>query len=62
MASTTALAWLIGGVIIGVAAYVGAMLLLWVVAGRPDGAERIVIAKVRQRLRSSSVAEQPAQT
>ena len=62
MASITAIAWLIGGVAIGIVAYVGAMLLLWVAAGRPDGAERVVIAQVRQRLRTSSVAEQPAQT
>ena len=62
MASITAIAWLIGGVAIGIVAYVGAMLLLWVAAGRPDGAERVVIAQVRQRLRTSSVADQPAQT
>jgi O-antigen/teichoic acid export membrane protein len=62
MASMTALAWLIAGVLIGVMTYVGAMLLLWRLAGRPDGAERVVLAQARQRLRRGGAAVQPAQT
>ena len=62
MASMTALAWLIAGVLIGVMTYVGVMLFLWLLAGRPDGAERVVLAQARQRLRRGGAAGQPAQT
>jgi hypothetical protein len=62
MVSITALAWLIAGVLIGVITYVGAMLSLWLLAGRPDGAERVMLAQAQQRLRKSGAAGQPAQT
>ena len=38
---------LIGGVALGIAVYAGAAGLLWVVAGRPVSAERIVLERIR---------------
>jgi hypothetical protein len=62
MASLTALAWLVAGIVIGIMTYVCALLLLWLAAGRPDGAERVVLAQIRQRLQKGGATGQPART
>ncbi|HLQ89859.1 MAG TPA: lipopolysaccharide biosynthesis protein [Xanthobacteraceae bacterium] len=41
--------WTIGGVTLGVFAYAAAIMLLWLAAGRPAGAERLVFEGLRQR-------------
>lgn len=48
--------WLFGGVTVGVVSYSATILLLWFVAGRPDGAERILFERVRQRMTKTDVA------
>jgi lipopolysaccharide exporter len=45
---------LLAAVAIGVAAYHGALLLLWVAAGRPAGAERYTLSLLRRQTRRSS--------
>ena len=47
MAMEHAASLLIGGVALGVAVYTGAVGLLWVIAGRPDGAERHALDRIR---------------
>lgn len=41
---------LAGGVAIGAATYAAAMLLLWTLMGRPDGAERQILSRVLSRM------------
>jgi hypothetical protein len=41
--------WMIGGIMLGVFAYTAAIMLLWLAAGRPAGAERVVFERLRQR-------------
>ena len=41
--------WMIGGIMLGVFAYTAAIVLLWLAAGRPAGAERVVFEGLRQR-------------
>jgi O-antigen/teichoic acid export membrane protein len=62
MASMKALAWLIAAILIGVLTYVGAMVLLWLAAGRPDGVERVMLAEIQRRFRKGGATGQPAQT
>lgn len=38
---------LVGGVVLGVAVYAAAVVLLWVIGGRPDGAERQLFERIR---------------
>lgn len=44
------IAWLFGGVAVGVGAYVAAVLAIWFMAGRPDGAERALLDRLRAAL------------
>jgi O-antigen/teichoic acid export membrane protein len=62
MASLKALAWLLAGIVIGIMTYFCAILLLWLAAGRPDGAERVVLAQIWQRLQKGGANGQPART
>jgi O-antigen/teichoic acid export membrane protein len=39
--------WLVTGVLLGVVSYVGCAVAAWFLAGRPEGAERIVLDRVR---------------
>ena len=50
MRFATSLGWTIGGILLGVATYTGAILLLWLAAGRPAGAETEIIKVVRHRI------------
>jgi O-antigen/teichoic acid export membrane protein len=43
-------AWMIGGIALGVTAYTIVILALWFAAGRPGGAERVLVDQFRQRL------------
>jgi hypothetical protein len=43
-------AWMVAGVALGVFAYVLAASLLWLGAGRPPGAERVVLDRLRDVL------------
>lgn len=51
-----AIGWMIGGMAIGISAYAAAILLLWLVAGRPAGAERALFERVRQQLAKRGAA------
>jgi O-antigen/teichoic acid export membrane protein len=44
--------WLAAGVATGVAVYASVLMLLWVAAGKPNGAERLLIDKARFMLKS----------
>lgn len=39
--------WLAAGLVASVVIYVGVLFALWVACGRPDGAERLILAKLR---------------
>jgi O-antigen/teichoic acid export membrane protein len=49
MGLAESIGWTFGGVTLGVFAYSAAILLLWLAAGRPAGAERAVFEGLRQR-------------
>lgn len=51
---------LAGGVAIGVVTYSLAVAMLWFASGRPDGAERVIVDRARERLRRE-VTAQPTQ-
>jgi O-antigen/teichoic acid export membrane protein len=44
-------AWLAAGVLAGAASYAAALALFWLAMGRPDGTERLAIARLRHELR-----------
>ena len=62
MSLPVAIGWTVGGIALGVAAYALCILLLWLAAGRPAGAERALIEWLRQRLlrRGASPASSPS--
>jgi len=47
---TTSIGWLVGGVVVGVIAYVASIFALWHLMGRPDGAEKVVYERIRARV------------
>jgi O-antigen/teichoic acid export membrane protein len=49
MSLAISIGWTVGGVTLGVFAYTAAIMLLWLAAGRPAGAERVVCEGLRQR-------------
>jgi len=51
--------WTIAGIVIGIFAYVMAILLMWLAYGRPAGAERMVYEWLRQRLLKRDAAPAP---
>jgi hypothetical protein len=59
-ATRVSIGWTIGGVTLGVFAYAAAIILLWLAAGRPAGAERLVFEGLRQRFLKRGAA--PAST
>lgn len=59
MTVAEALAWLIGGVVLGIATYCLSVALLWAAAGRPAGAERVVLEEARRRLLRDRAIERP---
>lgn len=62
MNSTESIGWLIGGITLGIFAYGAAVLLLWLAAGCPAGAERVLLEGARQHLlkRHSAPASTPS--
>jgi O-antigen/teichoic acid export membrane protein len=48
MSLAESLGWLIGGILFGIATYAAAVVILWAAAGRPDGAERALLERLRQ--------------
>ncbi len=44
------LGWTIGGIVLGIATYSASILLLWLAAGRPPGAESEILKVLRNRL------------
>lgn len=59
MSHATSLGWTIGGVVIGIVAYSVAVLLLWLSAGRPAGAENELIMFARRRFLKPKAATSP---
>ena len=50
MSHVVSIGLLMGGVAIGISAYAATILLLWLMAGRPAGAERALYERLRQQL------------
>ena len=50
MSTPVAIGWTVGGIALGIATYVVGVLLLWLAAGRPAGAERALVERLRQGL------------
>jgi lipopolysaccharide exporter len=56
MSFAVSVGWTIGGIAAGMIAYASAILLLWLAAGRPAGAERTLFEWLRQRLAKRGAA------
>lgn len=50
-----AIVWLVLGIAIGVLVYCAAIYLLWLLAGRPEGAEKLLIGRLLARFRREMV-------
>ncbi len=50
MSTSESLAWLIGGIVLGATVYLATIAFLWLAAGRPEGAERVLLEQLHERL------------
>lgn len=60
MSMRESVAWLLGGILLGITTYAASLWLLWLACGQPAGAEHMLLTQLRERLAKRRVAPAPS--